>query len=110
MHYPESDLLHKYKNGQAMFAGPEDEMVDKANMYDELLREYNCRLREFEALHRAWMERGEKYDELLKSHIALLTTLGASKSKWIQWVVRNSKARLEKITGESFESHFKKFN
>ena len=52
----------------------------------------------------------EEYNKLLRSYVAQLTTLGASKSKWVQWVVRNGKARLEHITGESYESHFQKFN
>lgn len=49
-------------------------------------------------------------EELLRSYVAHLVTLGASKSKWVQWVVRNGRARLEHITGESFETLFNRFN
>ena len=38
--------------------------------------------------------------KLEHSHEALLTTLSASKSKWIQWVVRNARARWDSIVDE----------
>ena len=45
--------------------GPEDAvLVDDDCQYEQLLCEYDTRLKEFEALHRAWMERGEEYKRL----------------------------------------------
>jgi hypothetical protein len=40
--------------------------------------------------------------ELERSHEALLTTLGASRSSWVQHVVKNAKARYERIKHPDF--------
>ena len=41
-----------------------------------------------------------KLEELQKAHEALLNTIGASKSSWLQWVYRNAKAYYEKLKEE----------